>query len=304
MLKPEDGFQRGRAELRGEVAHLQRLLIKAGYKIKSDGFYGPATEATICELQKQHALNITGVVDDLTWKALEKDLLQQSQTQVKPASAKEHTASAQNNSMDSAASCEDLIEDNSSFVDFKGQLEWIHEQEGHAGKPYWPGGGSGVTLDPGFDLGHNDIDITTETYKDILTEKQLNAINAIIGLTGRRAKEALNNSPELLSIRVSKYQASKIFSGIALPYWKAICKRMLGLNRADTPGSVQTALLSLAFNRGYNNSGLEVLRRPIEQRDWYKCAQLISSMQQDHRLEGIRARRQREGKLIFNELAS
>ena len=77
---------------------------------------------------------------------------------------------------------------------------------------------------------------------------------------------------------------------------------MVGLNNPETPGSVQIALLSLAFNRGYNNAGLEVLKSPIKQGDWLQCASLISGMQQDHQLEGIRKRRQREGRLILDDL--
>lgn len=301
MLKPEDGFQRGRAELRAEVAHLQRMLEKAGYNVKHDGFYGPATEAIIKELQEKHSLEITGVVDNNTWDAIEKEAFSRSQTQDDDDTTRE-TETSSDSSSDIDVPDKDTNEIESGFADFKGRLEWVHTQEGHRGKPYWPGGRSGVTLDPGFDLGYQDIDITNEYYKDILTKEQLKAIGPIIGLTGSEAKNILTQSETLLSIRISKSQASKVFPLIALPYWKAICKRMTGLNDSETPGSVQTALLSLAFNRGYRNADLEVLKSPIEQGNWAQCASLISGMQQDHRLMGIRKRRQREGRLIFDEL--
>jgi GH24 family phage-related lysozyme (muramidase) len=277
------------------------MLTKAGYKVKRDGFYGPATEAIIKKLQQKYSLEITGDVDNNTWNAIEIEAFSRSQNQDISDIARE-TETKRDTSTESVVPDKHTNEIKFGFADFKGQLEWIHNQEGHAGKPYWPGGRSGITLDPGFDLGYQDIDITYEYYKDILNAEQLKAIGPIIGLKGREAKNQLNQSATLLSIRISKSQASKVFPLIALPYWKAICKRMVGLNDPETPGSVQTALLSLAFNRGYKNADLEVLKSPIKQGGWSQCAHLISGMQQDHKLEGIKKRRQREGKLILDNL--
>lgn len=300
MLKPEDGFERGRAELRSEVSHLQRMLAKSGYEITRDGYYGPATESVIKEFQEKHSLKITGTVDENTWMAIEKEAF--SLTGSNGGEARNHEQQA-NGEDEEETSKKDRQLTDTGFKDFRGRLEWVHTQEGHSGKPYWPGGRSGITLDPGFDLGCNDKNTTSRYYKDILTAEQLNAAEKVTGLTGRKAKEKLNQSAILLSIRISREQAAEVFPFIASPYWKAICKRIPGLNNPDTPGSVQTALLSLAFNRGYNNPGLEVLKPAIEQAEWYQCANLISRMQQDHSLEGIRKRRQREGKLILDELA-
>ena len=42
---------------------------------------------------------------------------------------------------------------------FRGDLEWVHLQEGHHGVPFWPGGGSGVTVGPGIALGQADASL-------------------------------------------------------------------------------------------------------------------------------------------------
>ena len=71
----------------------------------------------------------------------------------------------------------------------------------------------------------------------------------------------------------------------------------------DTPGSVQTALLSLAYNRGPRNPRLDPLAAPMDARDWAGAADVIANMQQDHELPGIRSRRRREAGFIRAELA-
>ena len=88
----------------------------------------------------------------------------------------------------------------------------------------------------------------------------------------------------------------------AKTYWDRIRRRFDLLVREDTPPSVQTVLLSLAYNRGAGNSALDVLRQPLETKQWSEAARAIGAMQQDHDLEGIRTRRQQEGLLVEAEL--
>lgn len=188
------------------------------------------------------------------------------------------------------------------FESFHGNLEWVHAREGHAGRAYWPGGRSGVTLDPGFDLGYQDAARTRELFGSILSADQLDACATVSGLTGVAAKEKLAADPTLGSIRISRAAAGQVMPHVAVRYWKAIARRFPTLQEADTPGSVQTALLSLAYNRGAGNRGLAVLEEPLASRCWLVVAEHIGGMQQDHALEGIRIRRRQEAKLIRDEL--
>lgn len=182
---------------------------------------------------------------------------------------------------------------------FTGDLEWVHQQEGHAGHPYWPGGGSGVTIDPGLDLGHAGkatIDAALPLYG--FTDDQERDLRAVVGIKGRRAK-ALAKALEW--IKISRDDASRILPHIAAKYWREIVGRFPPL--ATAPGPVQTALLSLGFNRGEWNAGLAPLAEPLRAGDWKTVARIIGSMQQNHRLAGIRSRRRLEAALVDTALA-
>lgn len=53
-----------------EVARLQSLLNKNGYSLVEDGDFGPKTEEAVKEFQKQHNLEVDGIVGKNTWAAL------------------------------------------------------------------------------------------------------------------------------------------------------------------------------------------------------------------------------------------
>ena len=116
------------------------------------------------------------------------------------------------------------------------------------------------------------------------------------------AHYVINASPVIQGIRISPDQALEVMPHAAKTYWDSIRRRFDSLVREDTPPSVQTVLLSLAYNRGAGNSALDVLRELLETKQWSEAARAIGAMQQDHDLEGIRTRRQQEGLLVEAEL--
>jgi len=190
----------------------------------------------------------------------------------------------------------------SSLTTFRGDLEWVHGREGHAGKPYWPGGNSGVTLDPGVDLGYAPLSLILNAYTLLLDEHQLISVQSVHKLRGRQALTALAEDATLRSIRIGLLDARALFPIVVEPYWAQISRRFPRLAHVKTPMAVQTALLSLAYNRGAYNKGLEVLAQPIQAEDWAAVAEEISEMQQNHQLAGIRVRRQAEAQLIRDEI--
>jgi GH24 family phage-related lysozyme (muramidase) len=179
---------------------------------------------------------------------------------------------------------------------FRGDLEWVHQWEGHRGRPYWPGGASGITLDAGFDLGYADPDLFKEAYADVLSPAEIDTCLAYLGVRGTEAREYLANDPTLRSIRVSEEEAATVFPYVAESYWLNIAERFSTLSSA--PGPVQTALLSLSINRGPGNRDLSVLRKPLAREDWDGLASRIRRMQDDHPLRGIQIRRDEEAELI------
>jgi hypothetical protein len=217
-------------------------------------------------------LDATGVIDKATWNALVDHLPE-------PADAVRNL-----------------------LASFRGDLEWVHQQEGFRGRPYWPGGVSGVTLDPGFDVGHAPADLVEELYEPLLTRKQLNALRLVFGFKGEDARDALNRSPEIQGIRVTAAEGLALMPHTAKPYWEGIARRFPVLMRTDTPPSVQTVLLSLAYNRGILNRHLEKLGAPLKARQWSRVAALIGAMQQNHELKGIRIRRRQERMVVDAEL--
>jgi hypothetical protein len=205
----------------------------------------------------------------------------------------------------------DVVDESSAVHDvsdklpgFRGAVLWIHQWEGHAGKPYWPAGASGVTLDPGFDLGHASPKLIEEILKPRLSEEHYEAVLKVLGQRGEAAKAALAATPALASLRMSRLDAAEIFPFVARPYWATLLKRFPELDDAETPGEVHTAMLSIAYNRGAANKGLTPLKAPIAAGDWKSTGELIASMQQDHKLEGIRKRRRAEGELILSSLTT
>jgi GH24 family phage-related lysozyme (muramidase) len=183
---------------------------------------------------------------------------------------------------------------------FRGDLHWLHERESHAGRPYWPGGISGVTLDPGLDLGHASVQLVERLVRPLVSPEQWSAIWHVLGMKGQRARQALKSSPVLQALRTSREQAAQLLPAVALPYWQAILRRFPPL--AAAPPAVQTALLSLAYNRGAGNAGLAILGSPLEAQEWKLVGNLIGLMQQDHPQLGIRSRRRLEGDLILESL--
>ena len=149
-------------------------------------------------------------------------------------------------------------------------------------------------------LGDDIKKLIKEAYKYLLTEEQYKEVEKVHGVKGEKASETLKNNEVLRNIRISKDQAENIFKIALKPYWTGIVKRFPNLSNPDTPASVQTALLSLSYNRGPNNKHLKSLEEPIKNKDWGKVADIIGAMQQTHELQGIRKRRIMESNLIKN----
>lgn len=276
ILKFKDGLPSGRVWLRSVVKNVQRGLIQAGHPIKADGKFGDGTRRAVRAYQSAHDLAVSGVMDRATWADLSENL--------------------QATTAERAARVMGLLDQ------FNGDLDWVHEKEGHCGKPYWPGGNSGVTLDPGVDLGHASQELIEQFYGNFLLQSEMRALRTVFGIKGEAARSCLRASPVIKGIRISSDQAVEVMPHIAKPYWDNIKSRFRSLVRKDTPPSVQTVLLSLSYNRGPFNPGLEPLGELLNARDWKGVARKIGSMQQRHELEGIRMRRRQESAVIKAEL--
>lgn len=276
VLRKGDGISKERLFLTSVVKNLQSGLQAAGHGGSPDGQFGANTENAVKAFQAAERLEANGVVNKLTWTPLSPHL--QSTVGIIQTKVREH------------------------LRNFEGDLGWVHEREGHRGTAYWPGGASGVTLDPGVDLGQVDWDTIEQFYGTLLTADQQRAIQNVMGLKGAAAKSALDASPVLHTIRIGKDDAERIMPLGSQRYWANIVNRFPALVAANVLPSIQTVLLSLSYNRGSQNQDLEQLREPLKAEDWGDVANRIGAMQQDHELEGIRIRRRMEADLIRAEV--
>ena len=283
VVRRGDGLPSGRVWLRSVVRNAQLALIDSGYLAvtsdiskAADGRFGLGTEKAVKAFQADKNLEPSGTVDRASWNGLDLHL--------RNALGNRETRTAE------------------LLHGFRGDLDWVHEKEGHRGRPYWPKEESGVTLDPGVDVGHAAPDLVERLYGAWLTAPQMAALRQVFGLRGVEADAALKASAVLAGIRVSSSQAAELMPYAARGYWQRSCRRFKSLEREKTPASVQTALLSLAYNRGDGNPYLESLGRLLEDGLWNEVADKIAAMQQKHKLQGIRIRRREEGSLIRAEL--
>lgn len=187
---------------------------------------------------------------------------------------------------------------------FRGNLATLLRWEGVHGKPYWPGGHSGVTLDPGIDLGHssfseNRLRNVIKEMRLRLSPEQLESVFLAKGLRGEAARDFLANDLHLNAIEITTDQAWRALPVVAAPYWKAATHRWPSILMMDTPGVVHDVVLSLVFNRGPGNPKLAVLDEALQLGNWNALAGEIEGMQSDHLLPGIPTRRAEEAGLIL-----
>jgi peptidoglycan hydrolase-like protein with peptidoglycan-binding domain len=53
-----------------DVRYLQQSLVKKGYPVATDGFFGAKTEEAVINFQKKNKLAVDGIVGPRTWSKL------------------------------------------------------------------------------------------------------------------------------------------------------------------------------------------------------------------------------------------
>ena len=69
-LRLTSGFPEKSPHLRDEVKILQLELVRWGYRLTPDGYFGPGTEAAVKSFQRKHGMRDDGIVGPKTWDAL------------------------------------------------------------------------------------------------------------------------------------------------------------------------------------------------------------------------------------------
>lgn len=128
-------------------------------------------------------------------------------------------------------------------------IDLILEEEGVDQPGRWPGGGSGITLGYGCDIGADPASLSL--WAGVLTDEQIVRLQAAKGITGRAAAQIQTRFND---IKVTEAQARDVFLRQTLP-------REERATLAGFPGSeklpslVFGALVSLVYNRGTSLDG-------------------------------------------------
>ena len=170
--------------------------------------------------------------------------------------------------------------------------------------PVWSGGGSGVTIGIGYDLGYNRVSQIQNDWRGKIADADLEKLTKVSGLKGDDAKKALS---QVKSVSIIFDSAKQVFSESTLPRYAASTRKAypgIELLLPDT----QAALLSLVYNRGTSMSGarrkeMAAIKPLIAQQDYPGIAEQIQMMKrlwEGRGLSGLLKRRDDEADLVLN----
>jgi hypothetical protein len=206
---------------------------------------------------------------------------------------------------------------------FLGSLAWVHAQEGSGAKYYGtsvyypddrknPRTNSGVTIDPGLDLGNaaeSLIQRVLEYYNSVglLTVKQFQLLIQAVGLKKFDAIEWMRkHENEFMGAKefaVPEGKALKVLDDYtAAEYWDPLCRALPKLKKINVlymAEAVHTALLSMAYNRGATKTA-ELARKHLDICNYGGLAYEIKFLKQS--TQSLRDRRHREAELIIDAI--
>ncbi|MCU7494765.1 MAG: hypothetical protein HF314_12010 [Ignavibacteria bacterium] len=211
---------------------------------------------------------------------------------------------------------------NMEKLGFKGNLAWVHSEEGSGAKYYnssayypdsrqRPKSQSGITIDPGLDLGNCEAAVAREVIEyyrglNLVSDTQAQLLNKSIGLTRYNAIEWIRLNEQffkgkmLIPSDVSLYIMDKFTAPL---YWMPLVDAMPGLLTIKplvVASAVHTALLSYSYNRGYNRAVREA-KDFIADKNFTGLADAIAGT--THAMKSLEDRRKKEAALIDKAIA-
>lgn len=168
--------------------------------------------------------------------------------------------------------------------------------------PTWPGGGSGVTIGIGYDLGYNSGTQIRKDWTGKISELDLEKLMVVAGLKGEAAKQVLNG---VKSVIVPLESARSVFYGSTLGRYAAAALRVYPGVDGLFPDA-QAGLLSLIYNRGTSLRGakrseMAAIKPLVASRDYAGIANQIQAMKrlwEGKGLDGLLKRRDDEVRLV------
>lgn len=172
----------------------------------------------------------------------------------------------------------------------------------HWQQPTWPGGGSGVTIGIGYDLGSSREAEFEEDWGAYLDAVTLERLGAVLGKSGEHAEAVIAG---LGGIRVSWGEALAQFTEQAEPRTVGETEIALPNTQGLSPSSLG-ALVSLVYNRGacFNAQGphyleMRAIKVLMEAKQYDKVPDEIRAMKRLWpMIPGLQARRDAEADLF------
>ena len=243
-----------------------------------------ALEQRIKRIQSHLGVPDDGIIGPTTLTALENALFSDQQ---KEALAGHYSLAVSRNGLDLLV---------------KHEISSAHYYRKFLSHPTWPGGGSGITIGIGYDLGYNSKRQIRKDWGDFLSDMDLERLIAASGLKGDVAREALNG---VKSVTVPLECAQRVF-------YESTLSRYAASTRKTYPGverlfpDAQAGLLSLVYNRGTSLKGprrkeMAAIKPLVAQQDYEGISQQIRAMKrlwENKGLDGLLKRREDEARLV------
>lgn len=172
-------------------------------------------------------------------------------------------------------------------------------------KPIWPGGGSGVTIGIGYDLGYMSKTRVREDWAGLLPDAHIEKLAAEAGKKKVAAKNAVARLRRSSSLKIPLKAAEQVFYERTLPRYAQRVQRIYpGVE--DLPADAQAMLLSLVYNRGAALSGarrreMKAIQRLVKKKDLKGIAEQFVAMKrlwEGKGLDGLLKRRDQEARMI------
>ncbi|CAI0745551.1 Phage-related lysozyme (muraminidase) [Serratia entomophila] len=210
------------------VKSLQELLSKQETTLKSDGVFGIKTELAVKKVQYKKGLHVDGIAGRKTLSALGAHIKTRAPQPPIGGSAGRQGTGAMGISQ--------------SGLRFIFNIEAWRGVSNHL---HWPGGASGVTLGPGYDMKARSIDSIKKIMIAIgLDSTTADKISAAAGLQQQQAKDFSKENHNLVAL--TDTQETELLKFIVPAYEKSVRNKIL------VPLTQQEfdALVSFAYNPG------------------------------------------------------
>lgn len=170
-------------------------------------------------------------------------------------------------------------------------IDLILEEEGVDQPSRWPGGGSGITLGYGCDIGADPASL--EFWRGILSDDEITRLEEAKGITGRAAAQIQTRFHD---IKVTEAQARDVFMRQSLPREEKLTADAFP-GSESLPGAVFGALVSLVYNRGTDLQG-------DRRREMLAIHDAIINSRENAEGEDVQARQNNLLRFIANEFRS